>query len=99
VEELTEQAATLEAEGESKQKSVAALDERARDITAGYKPQMLERDNREKRLGPERRPALLGKIAARSVRIVSKQSAVIYRLSARSIRKLPMVCINRGPLF
>ena len=41
---------SLDAEIESKQKTLTALDERARNTTTAYKPAMIELDNREKQI-------------------------------------------------
>jgi uncharacterized protein (DUF3084 family) len=50
VEGLTEKVAALEAEVANKQKTLEILEGRSRDMTAGYKPAMIELDNREKQL-------------------------------------------------
>ncbi len=71
VEGLTEKAAALEAEVASKQKTLATLEERSRGITAGYKPQMIELDNREKVLASRE-----SEVAAREQRVALREERI-----------------------
>ena len=68
---LAEQATALEAEIESKQKTLASMEERARVTTAGYKPQMLELDERAKVLASRE-----SEVAAREQRVALREERI-----------------------